>query len=77
MFGHPVARPLATRLIPRLARALSVPVLMHSDGTGKLAAFLGRAAMTAVPALMRFDAAGRLIERRSTIEKKFAGSVGY
>jgi hypothetical protein len=68
--------PLKARLIPRLARALFVSVLMHIGCAGKIAGFLGRAAMTTGSVLMHFDAAGRPIERRSTIEKMFAGRVG-
>lgn len=69
--------PLKARLIPRLARALFVSVLMHIGGTGKMAGFLGRVAMTKDLALMHFDAAGSPIERRSTIEKIFSGRGGH
>ena len=69
--------PLAARLIPRLARALFVSVLMHIAAAGRMAGFLGRVAIKTGPALMHFDAAGGPIQRRSKIEKMLAGRVGY
>jgi hypothetical protein len=37
--------PLKARLIPRLARALFMSVLMQLDSAGRMAGFLGRADM--------------------------------
>lgn len=71
------ATPLEARLIPRLARALFVSVLMHIGSAGRMAGFLGRVEMKTGRALMQFDAAGRPIQRRSRIEKMLAGRVGY
>jgi hypothetical protein len=63
--------PLKASLIPRLARALFVSVLMHIGGVGKMASFLGRVAPMTGAALMHFDAAGRPIQRRLRIGKMF------
>ena len=75
--GDTTRHPLKARLIPRLARALFVSVLMHIGSAGRMAGFLGRVAMKTGRALMHFDAAGRLIQRPSRIEKMLAGRVGY
>ncbi|GFE76268.1 hypothetical protein NTCA1_39170 [Novosphingobium sp. TCA1] len=75
--GDTKLHPLKARLIPRLARALFVSVLMRIGSAGRMAGFLGRAAMKRGRALMHFDAADRLIQPRSRIEKMLAGRVGY